>query len=421
MRILYILHQFFPEFATGTERVTLNLAHCMQHAGHYVHVLACALDTAAAHGAKFQADDVMADYVWESVPVTVVPREAVGVEAESGFWVRPQLVAHLTEWVGARGFDIVHVMHSMRMASAVRAAQMSTLPMIVTLTDFFSVCYRVNLVTAAGELCGGPDGGRECALHCLQRPWTPDLLERRAAQARQWLGSASQVVVPSAYVAETMAKVLPELSLEVIPHGLALVEPDAESEISTSARAAEPIRFGYIGSIVPEKGLRVLLQAFSKVTTGNATLTVIGNAYGDTEYWREVQHLIAHDERVELVGELPHHDVLRALRRFDFLCVPSLVPETFSMVYHEAKAVGVPSLVSDVGAPALDIEQTGAGQVVSAGDIGAWHAALCGAIAGPVASRAARGAMGVSLRCEEEAFFYESVYRRYLPTVAADA
>ena len=42
MRILIVLHQFFPEFSGGTERVALNLARTAQRAGHHVRVLACA-------------------------------------------------------------------------------------------------------------------------------------------------------------------------------------------------------------------------------------------------------------------------------------------------------------------------------------------------------------------------------------------
>ena len=43
MRILIVLHQFFPEFSGGTERVALNLARTAQRAGHHVRVLACAV------------------------------------------------------------------------------------------------------------------------------------------------------------------------------------------------------------------------------------------------------------------------------------------------------------------------------------------------------------------------------------------
>ena len=39
MKILYILHQFFPLHHTGTERLTLDIAKQIQRMGNYVSVL----------------------------------------------------------------------------------------------------------------------------------------------------------------------------------------------------------------------------------------------------------------------------------------------------------------------------------------------------------------------------------------------
>src|SRR5262249_28528611 len=39
MRVLYVCHQFFPEYYTGTERYTLELAKLMHRMGHSVAVL----------------------------------------------------------------------------------------------------------------------------------------------------------------------------------------------------------------------------------------------------------------------------------------------------------------------------------------------------------------------------------------------
>ena len=52
MRILLIVHQFFPEFGGGTERVALQLARMAQRAGHHVHVLAGTMDARKAGGAE---------------------------------------------------------------------------------------------------------------------------------------------------------------------------------------------------------------------------------------------------------------------------------------------------------------------------------------------------------------------------------
>jgi hypothetical protein len=50
MRILFILHQFYPEFSGGTERVALDLARSAQRAGHYVRVLASTINPAISGG-----------------------------------------------------------------------------------------------------------------------------------------------------------------------------------------------------------------------------------------------------------------------------------------------------------------------------------------------------------------------------------
>ena len=39
MKVLIVSHQFFPEFYTGTERFSLNLAHQLQRMGHGVEVV----------------------------------------------------------------------------------------------------------------------------------------------------------------------------------------------------------------------------------------------------------------------------------------------------------------------------------------------------------------------------------------------
>jgi glycosyltransferase involved in cell wall biosynthesis len=99
---------------------------------------------------------------------------------------------------------------------------------------------------------------------------------------------------------------------------------------------------------------------------------------------------------------------------FDLLCLPSLVPESFSLVVHEAAAAGVPALVSDLGAPAEAIARSGAGAVVPAGAVAAWTQALHDWATQPERQAAWRRAVRLPMRIEEEAFLYESLYRSAL-------
>jgi len=88
------------------------------------------------------------------------------------------------------------------------------------------------------------------------------------------------------------------------------------------------------------------------------------------------------------------------------------VPESFSLVLNEAAAAGVPALVSDLGAPAERVSASESGMVLHAGDVNAWAKALAEVVARPEIINSWRERIPLPLRIEEEAFFYETLYRR---------
>lgn len=413
MRILYVIHQFFPEYRTGTERVALNIARCMQNAGHYVHILSCSVQGDLPSTTPSNEIDDAYDYVWQGLPVTCVARARTSELADVGFWVRPRLVREIVDWIAIHRFDCAHVMHTMRMASALRAVQSANLPIIVTATDFFAGCYRINLMTKAGARCPGPDRGNRCSVDCADPRWSDVLLARRYEQARDWLASASERVAPSDYVADTLGSIFPGLPFRVIPHGVSMtgrLRIHAPENVS----GGRPLRFGYVGAMIEHKGLIVLLEAFRQVPSRDISLVVFGGSFGDSHYARAVRDLSALDDRVEIRGELPHEALCNELLTLDVLCLPSQVPETFSMSFHEAKAAGVPALVSDLGAPAADVLHSGAGLAIRADDVAAWRDAIALVAENPNLPAKWSKSLDLPSRIEEEAFFYESLYRRYV-------
>ena len=266
MRILIVLHQFYPEFSSGTERVALNLAKAAQRAGHHVRVLACAVNPEAHHGAASAVLAGALETVWDGVPVTLLPRAMLPASADYSLEIAPELVAPLAAWMKHERFDLAHVMHSMRMSTAVVAAQQCGLPYIVTLTDFFLACPRINLVTLGNQLCDGPQGGKKCGKDCLSAPWSRDTLVHRYEGARQMLAGASVRVAPSEFVAARYREAFADCSFRVVAHGvdlLALMDHAAPARFDTST-----VTLGYVGSIIPQKGLTVLLRALARVKAG---------------------------------------------------------------------------------------------------------------------------------------------------------
>ena len=175
----------------------------------------------------------------------------------------------------------------------------------------------------------------------------------------------------------------------VIPLGID--EERFRSHDTTTTDAAGPrfggestsssIVVGFAGRLVPEKGLRVLLDATAR--DPHVHLRIAGAGPMEHEL-RELAANAGLAERIEFVGALAPDEVAAFYRSLDVLAVPSLPTpswtEQFGRVAIEAMACGVPVVSSDAGA--LPAVVGGAGIVVPAGDAGALGDALVEA-AGP--------------------------------------
>lgn len=415
MRILFILHQFFPEFHGGTERVALNMARMAQHAGHYVHVLACTVEPEKCRGSSIGSrlpDGFESTY--QGVPVTLIPRSVLPETADISLDIDQLITETIETWMQHQRFDVAHVLHTMRMGSAVLAAQRCGLPYVVTLTDFFLPCARINLMDIVGKPCAGPQGGIQCAKTCAAPPWSAPSYAARHTQSQALLQAAGACVTPSEYVADRYREAYPEQHFLVMPHGVDLLGIGAAT--IPSERHDEVVNLPvlgliFVGSVVRAKGLHVLLKALASIPSQRVSLKVIGGLFGDLAYHREIQALVNADSRVELLGEQTALEVGSALSTADLLCLPSLVPESFSLVFHEGAACGVPALVSDLGAPAQFLAQHPCGGVVAAGNPKAWAAAIKKIAETPQTLRDWKRQLFLPLRVEEEAFFYETIYQ----------
>ncbi|GAA4374121.1 glycosyltransferase [Agromyces bauzanensis] len=165
----------------------------------------------------------------------------------------------------------------------------------------------------------------------------------------------------------------------VIPLGI-----DASRFTPTDASLAEPVEaspvgdeitVGFLGRLVPEKGVLVLLDAIAR--DPRLRLRIAGSGPLAPELGvRAAAAGIA--DRVEVVGPIDPDVVVDFYRTLDVLAVPSMPTpswtEQFGRVAVEAMACGVPVVSSDAGA--LPDVVGGAGVVVPAGDTAALADAL---------------------------------------------
>ncbi|MBI3977479.1 MAG: glycosyltransferase [Chloroflexi bacterium] len=154
-----------------------------------------------------------------------------------------------------------------------------------------------------------------------------------------------------------------------------------------------PVRIGYAGRLVPEKGLRVLAAALAELP-GDWQLAVAGEGplLGELKATFSRPSLAG---RLDLVGAVPSTAMPVFLGTLDVLVLPSLTTphwqEQFGRVLVEAMACEVAVVGSDSG----EIPQVigDAGMIVREGNAGALRDALA-ALAAQPARRAALGAAG---------------------------
>ncbi|NLE76435.1 MAG: glycosyltransferase, partial [Chloroflexi bacterium] len=137
----------------------------------------------------------------------------------------------------------------------------------------------------------------------------------------------------------------------------------------------------FAGRLVPEKGLRQLIQALALVP-GGWELWVAGRGE-DEEPCRALAHQLGVENNVRFVGWLDAPTMEQALSESAVVAVPSLWPEPFGRVGPEAMRHGRPVVAFAVGGIPDWLEHEGTGLLAPPGDVAGLRAALTRLLASP--------------------------------------
>jgi glycosyltransferase involved in cell wall biosynthesis len=394
LRLGFVGLGWYPDIG-GVESHTRDLAREFRARGHRLHALA--LDT--REGLE---PYTVATCAVEGVEVTRMAYRYHDHRALADLVQSPRAEAVCSAWARAAGLDLVHVHHASGWGLGVLGAlARASIPAVMTLHDFWALCPRGQMLRTDGEVCTRATPER-CA-PCLARTW-PHLLpsgggERRApaggaevsddesaaaardAFALTALRSAARLFTPSPSTRAAFVRTgLSEQSIEVVENGVD-VEELARAVRDLRARAAPraELRLGVLGTVLPSKGALELAQAVVAARIAGLTLEVHGalpSYHGDSRYVEELRALSAREPSVRVHGPFDHARLPEILAGLDGVAAPSRWNEVYGLTVREARAAGLPVLVSDAGALPDVIEWGAAGLVVPAEDRAAWVAAL---------------------------------------------
>ena len=380
MRVLFAVHQFFPEHYAGTEVLTLGLAKELKNRGHEPRVFA-AKRSVPIHDIKFGEIE---DYEVEGIPVRRVGRPEEGLSKPYVLDYQNEVMAQRAREI-MREFrpDVVHAMHFQGLsASVIPAFKEFGVPVVYTATDFWSVCPVVDLSRHDGVMCSGPD-----ITHCprciaSRHPGSPlksrlDLLpntalriagrlsetrladrsrplqqfralKERPERIKQRVSLIDRIIAPTQLTRDLLsANGVGDGNMEVSHYGI-----DTSDILKTprNENVPPPLRVGFIGTLRSHKGPDILVRAFEKLPSDlEATLTIYGNLQGFKPYIGSLREMVEGDDRIELAGTFPPERIGHVLSEMDVLVVPSRWYENTPLVVYSAFAAGTPVIATDLG------------------------------------------------------------------------
>jgi glycosyltransferase involved in cell wall biosynthesis len=416
MRILLVSHRSLPAHPAGTEVHTHQMAREFLRLGHTVLVLTAEKDVSRRHHALQRREH-------DGVPYVELVDNLFRTRFEETY--RDAGAEQRFEQV-LREFrpDVVHAAHLMYHSFGyARVARASGVPFFATLFDYFATCPRFGQRRFPdGSSCTVIDHAR-CGACITSLRFAATPLERTVGTALSALRSATGVdlaplatrlagtrraegLVPdhatSGDPAPTRERARFVLE-EFVPHVNAFVAPsrflleehvrfgfpretlhflrtgiDLAPFAGFVRERARCTRVAFIGSVVPHKGLHVLVEAFERLQGEVRTdleLHVHGPATHAPDYGAGLER------RVVALGGTWHGPLARealpgALARTDLLVVPSVWFENAPLVVLEALATHTPFAVSDIGGLSELAQETGAGFTFAPGDAGALAALL---------------------------------------------
>ncbi len=395
MKILQVSHGLPPKEYAGVELYTFYLSKALSHLNHQVHVF-CREEDPKKEEFSFSDEET------DGISVTRVVNNLTRVPDVRVFYDNHFFDRAFLQILKKGKPDLVHFQHIFGLSAyLVWIAKEEGYPVVFTLHDFFILCPRIQLLRGDNRLCPGPLYGLECAA-CLDSVSPPrDIRTRLFLKGKnilpfpvvKWMKRffippkylfdrgyevfhryrymyemfklCDLILTPSQFVKDFFLRYYSSFESKTRAVPLGIPPLNGHRQIK---RSDGKMRFCYFGNIVPIKGLHVLIDAFKTLPKGKASLTIYGSRTPWTENYYDRLKQEALGFPVDFRGSFRREDLPEALSDQDVVILPSIWPETFSIVIREANSLGLPVIASRIGAIPEAINEGANGLLFEAGN-----------------------------------------------------
>jgi glycosyltransferase involved in cell wall biosynthesis/GT2 family glycosyltransferase len=378
-RVVHLVHGWPPFQHAGTELYAYWLVH-QQKTAHHAAVYVRGADPARAHGEAVELID-------DGVRVRIVTNNFTARNPFRRNAIRDRLLERdFARFLNAERPNLLHIHHLAGHAfSLAGVAKRLGIPIVLQIQDWWFLCARVNLYDRDGNRCTGPAVAK-CARCATLTNVAPAPITNRLLHAIRRSAARSAITASDAFISGSNAirddyirasVIPPATAFHVIPYGISV---DPPSEPRTPAR--RPVRFGYVGTIGPHKGVHIAVDAMQGIDPSQASLHIWGDVRALPGYVDDLKKRTG-DASVIFEGRFAEDEKTRVFSSMDVLLVPSIGLESFGLAAREAMTCGVPVIASAGGALSEMFAPGECGELFPAGDAAALHQILRGVAGDP--------------------------------------
>ena len=265
------------------------------------------------------------------------------------------LTEHFERFLADYRPDVINFHHVMGFGvQALRAARraLGDVPIVFTLHEYLMICanHGQMIKTRSGALCSKASPS-ECGV-CFPEIGPANLM-RRELFIKSFLADVDAFVSPSRFLLGRFAEWgLPRAKLVMIENGLDGGEAAPPRVIAPGGKRN---RFAFFGQLNPFKGIRVLVDAVTRIPSdvwGDSILYIYGGNLEQQpeEFQAAVKELFRiAGRRLRFMGSYKSADLPALMREVDWTIVPSTWWENAPVVIQESFFHGRPIITSDIG------------------------------------------------------------------------
>lgn len=394
MKIIIAVHGFPPTHSAGAERRAERMARWLVNQGHQVTVFTVEkLDAPGFRVEKSEQDGITVFRLFYDV------RKG---DRLRNLYDYPQVGQAFRDIVANEQFDLVHVVSGYLVGpQVIQAARAAGLPVILTLTEYWFMCARLNLIQVSGVLCSGPESDEKC-MRCLKEDqrryrlpaqYAPELMDtfwgvarhlpfavqmtEAVADRRQTLRAALEaahlVICPSNYLISKFAEFgFDTERFTFMRQGLST---PAGSKPQTVSEFVTELRLGYIGQIKVHKGVDLAVDAVIRLLESGykVSLDLWGAENEEPDYVAMLKERSATHPTIRWNGRYTGGKVWEVLAGVDALVIPSRWYENSPNAILEAYEMKLPVIVTNLGGMAELVENEKNGLVFGLNDVDDLH------------------------------------------------